>query len=342
MSAKTDLSVPHSTTSRSLLRLFKDPLIWLIVLVFIVGIITSPYFLTPLNLANAIRNSAAIGLLSLGMTMVLLTGRIDLSVAATMVFSVIVGVTITTQIGAVLDERWIVRGNSFVGPPMLVIVITLLAGIGVGILNGIGVAYLKVASFIMTLVMLTALRGLSYIFTNGAPFYLKGATFDWIGDSVYLGMPTGFLIFLAALAVMLLFLKGTVAGSRFYAIGGNEIATMYAGIKTARYVVAAFAISGGCAALAGIVLTARLKSVEAPLGGGYELTAIAIAVIGGVSLAGGIGSPWRTFLATLLFALGLNLFGLWGVSTSYQNLIIGLVLIVAVGISSIRQRMKQD
>ncbi len=155
-------------------------------------------------------------------------------------------------------------------------------------------------------------------------------------------MPTGFLIFLAALAIMLFFLKKTVAGSRFFAIGGNEVATIYAGIKTARYVVVAFAISGGCAALAGIVLTARLKSVEAPLGSGYELTAIAIAVIGGVSLAGGTGSPWRTFLATVLFALGLNLFGLWGVSTSYQNLIIGLVLILAVGTSSIRQRMKQD
>lgn len=320
----------------------KDPLLWLIAAVVIVGALTSPYYLTPLNIGNALRNTAAIGLLSLGMTSVLLIGRIDLSVAATMIFSVIVGVVATVEIGDLLGERWLVRGNSFAGPPFLVIAITMLTGIAVGILNGIGVAYLKVASFVMTLVTLTALRGLNYILTNGHPYYLRGPTFDWIGDTVYFGLPTGFLIFMSSLALLLFFLKGTVAGSRFYAIGGNEVATLYAGIKTNRYVVLAFGISGACSALAGVVLTSRLKSVDAPLGSGYELTAIAIAVIGGVSLAGGIGSPVRAVLASVLFAASLNLLGLWGVSTWYQNLTIGLVLIIAVGISSIRQRMVEQ
>jgi len=324
---------------RRIPALLKDPLVWLIVAVIVVGALTSPYFLTPLNLANTMRNTAAIGLLSLGMTSVLLTGRIDLSVAATMVFSVILGVVVTVEIGALLGERWLVRGNQFAGPPLLVIAITLITGIIVGVLNGIGVAYLKVASFIMTLVTLTALRGWNYILTNGHPYYLRGPTFDWIGDSVYFGFPTGFLIFILVLIVLLVFLKGTVMGSRFYAIGGNEVATVYTGIKTNRYVVLAFAISGACSALAGVVLTSRLKSVDAPLGSGYELTAIAIAVIGGVSLAGGIGSPVRAMLAAILFAAVLNLFGIWGVSTWYQNLTIGLALILAVGISSVRRRI---
>lgn len=335
-------TISKTSVGQNLLTaLLRDPLVWLIVLIFIIGSLASPYFLTPLNLANAIRNTAAIGLLSLGMTMVLLTGRIDLSVAAIMIFSVIVGVVVTVEIGALLGERWLVRGNSFAGPPWLVIIITLLAGMIVGALNGLGVAYLKVASFIMTLVTLTALRGSNYILTNGHPYYLKGETFNWIGDSVYLGIPTGFLIFAATLAVMFCFLKYTVVGSRFYAIGGNEVATLYAGIKTGRYVVLAFTVSGLCSALAGIVLTARLKSVDAPLGAGYELTAIAIAVIGGVSLGGGTGSPWRTMLASILFAMGLNVLGLLGVGTWYQNLAIGLVLVIAVGISSYRKRLMQ-
>ncbi|GAB5471115.1 MAG: ribose ABC transporter permease [Rhodospirillales bacterium] len=325
-----------------LVRLLRDPLLWLIVAIVVIGAASSPYFLTPLNIANTIRNAAAIGLLSLGMTMVLLTGRIDLSVAATMVFSVIVGVVVTVEIGALLGERWLVRGNSFAGPPGLVIAVTLLTGLIVGIVNGIGVAYLKVASFIMTLVALTALRGLNYILTTGHPFYLKGETFNFIGDSVYFGIPTGFLIALVVLAVMLVFLRGTVAGRRFYAIGGNEYAALYAGIKTARYVVLAFAISGLCAAIAGVVLTSRLKSVDAPLASGYELTAIAIAVIAGVSLAGGVGSPLRALLASLAFAGALNLFGLWGVSTWYQNLAIGFVLLLAVGLSQARRRFLEQ
>ncbi len=334
-----DVIQPRKSRIPTLLR---DPLVWLIVAVVVVGSLTSPYFLTPLNLANTMRNTAAIGLLSLGMTSVLLTGRLDLSVAATMVFSVIVGVVVTVEIGALIGERWLVRGNQFAGPPMLVIAITIITGIIVGVLNGIGVAYLKVASFIMTLVTLTALRGLNFILTNGHPYYLRGPTFDWIGDSVYFGFPSGFLIFILVLFVLLVFLKGTVAGSRFYAIGGNEVAAFYTGIKTNRYVVLAFAISGGCSALAGVVLTSRLKSVDAPLGSGYELTAIAIAVIGGVSLSGGIGSPVRIVLAAILFAAVLNLFGIWGVSTWYQNLTIGLALIIAVGISSVRRRSMEQ
>ena len=333
---QSDTGTVHRSVANALLR---DPLLWLIVAVVLIGALTSPYYLTPLNIANTLRNTAAIGLLSLGMTSVLLTGRIDLSVAATMVFSVIVGVVVTVEIGALLGERWLVRGNSFAGPPGLVIMITMLTGIVVGVLNGIGVAYLKVASFIMTLVTLTALRGLNYILTNGHPYYLRGSTFDWIGDSVYFGVPTGFLIFISTLLVLLFFVTRTVTGSRFYAIGGNEVATLYTGIKTNRYVVLAFGISGACSALAGVVLTSRLKSVDAPLGSGYELTAIAIAVIGGVSLAGGVGSPLRAMLASVLFAATLNLLGLWGVSTWYQNLTIGMALIIAVGISSIRQRI---
>ncbi|MBL8583153.1 MAG: ABC transporter permease [Rhizobiaceae bacterium] len=318
--------------------LARDPIIWLIVAIFAVGALTSEYYLTALNLENLMRNIAVIGLLSLGMTVVLLTGRIDLSVAALMIFSIIVGVVVMAKLGPALGERWLVRGNTYAGPIVPVVLIALSTGAAVGAINGIGVAYFKVASFIMTLVTLTALRGFNYVLTNGHPYYLKSPFYSWIGDAKIGALPVSFLIFLAVLFVLMVFINGTVRGGRFYAIGGNEKAALYAGIKTQRYVVLAFVISGVCAAIAGIVFTARLKSVDAPLAAGYELTAIAIAVIGGTALSGGVGSPWRTLLGAVAFASGLNLLAIWGVGTWYQNLAIGVVLIVSVGLSKMSRR----
>ncbi|TIS61660.1 MAG: ABC transporter permease [Mesorhizobium sp.] len=321
--------------------LLRDPIIWLILLIFAVGALTSEYYLTALNIENLMRSIAVIGLLSLGMTVVLLTGRIDLSVAALMIFSVIVGVVVMAEIGPMLGSRWLVRGNTYAGPIVPVILIALATGIAVGALNGIGVAYFKVASFIMTLVSLTALRGFNYVLTNGHPYYLKAPVYSWIGDSKIVGIPISFVVFVLVLLALMGFINGSMRGGRFYAIGGNEKAALYAGIKTPRYVVLAYAISGLCAALAGIIFTARLKSVDAPLAAGYELTAIAIAVIGGTALAGGIGSPWRTLLGSIAFAAGLNLLAIWGVGTWYQNLAIGVVLILSVGLSKMSRKKTQ-
>ncbi|TGP24923.1 MULTISPECIES: ABC transporter permease [unclassified Mesorhizobium] len=334
-----ELSTPR--VAPFLQGLLRDPIIWLILLIFAVGALTSQYYLTALNIENLMRSIAVIGLLSLGMTVVLLTGRIDLSVAALMIFSVIVGVVVMAEIGPMLGSRWLVRGNTYAGPIVPVILIALATGIAVGALNGIGVAYLKVASFIMTLVSLTALRGFNYMLTNGHPYYLKAPFYSWIGDGKIVGIPVSFVVFVFVLLALIGFVNGSMRGGRFYAIGGNEKAALYAGIKTQRYVVLAYAISGLCAALAGIIFTARLKSVDAPLAAGYELTAIAIAVIGGTALAGGIGSPWRTLLGSVAFAAGLNLLAIWGVGTWYQNLAIGVVLIISVGLSKMSRKKTQ-
>lgn len=323
-------NAPRSFPGASLLR---DPLVLLIITIGVIGMATSPYYFTAANLDNLMRSISIIGLLSLGVTVVILTGRIDLSCAAVMVFSVILAVVAIDTLGGWLGQRWMVRGNSFVGPAGAMIAVTILSGLVAGILNGIGVAWLKVSSFIMTLVMLTALRGLSYVLTNGHPYYLQSPAISWIGESTLAGIPFSFIIFLLALLGLMWFLGRTTVGRRLYAIGGNEKAAAYAGIKTSRYVVLAFAISGAYAALAGVLFTARLKSVDAPLAAGYELTAIAIAVIGGTVLSGGIGSPWRTLLGSLAFAGGLNLLAIWGVGSWYQNLAVGIALLIAVGLS---------
>ena len=319
-------------------RIVKEPTLWLILAILILGAATSPHYLSALNIQNLLRNAALVGLLATGMTFVLITGRIDLSVAANMVFSVIIGVVITAWIGHELGLRWIVKGNTFAGSPLLFIVISLATGVAVGAINGIGVAYMKVASFIMTLVSLTALRGLSYLATNGAPFYLKGSFFNWMSDALWLGVPVSFVLLVLLVMLAQAFLSRTVAGNRLFAIGGNETATLYSGIKTNRYIVAAFALSGLFATVAGLVFTARLKSVEAALAQGYELTAIAIAVIGGIALGGGTGSLWRVLAAAVIFSAGLNLLAIWGVPTWYQNLTIGTVLILAVGLARLHRK----
>ena len=322
-------------------RALRDPLVLLIIGIVLAGSLTSPYYFTLHNFDTLFRSIAVIGLLSLGVTVVMLTGRIDLSVAAVMVFSVIAAVVATKAVGEAVGARWLVRGNSFVGPSGMVIALTLLTGTLAGLINGIGVAWLKVSSFIMTLVALTALRGGNYILTNGHPYYLQSPGIGWIGDATVLGIPFSFVVFLLVLLALALLIGATAFGRRIYAIGGNEKAAAYAGLKTDRVVILAFAISGLCAAIAGVLFTARLKSVDAPLASGYELTAIAIAVIGGTALSGGIGSPWRTLLGAVAFAAGLNLLSIWGVGTWYQNLAIGLALLVAVGLSpSSRQRIR--
>jgi ribose/xylose/arabinose/galactoside ABC-type transport system permease subunit len=144
------------------------------------------------------------------------------------------------------------------------------------------------------------------------------------------GLPFSTVFYLGATLVAGLVLKYTIIGRRLYAIGGDEKTARYAGINVDKWIILAFVVSGVCAALAGILFTARLGSVDAPLGVGYELTAIAIAVIGGTSLSGGRGSPYGTLLGGMVLAASLNLLNVWGVGTWYQNLVVGGVLIAAV------------
>ncbi len=333
MSSPADQMRVQTSPVVGVIRIAFDPLVLLIVAIVVLGSLTSEYYLTMRNLETLLRFMAIIGLLSLGVTIVMLTGRIDLSVAATMVFSVILAVVLTKMLGVWIGERWVVRGNSFVGPSGVVFVATLIAGSLIGLINGIGVAYFKVSSFIMTLVTLTALRGGNFILTDGHPYYLQTDAVRWVGNTSTYGIPFSFVVFLAVLILLAWLMAKTDFGRHIYAIGGNEKAAIFAGLKTNRIVVVAFVISGLCSAIAGILFTSRLASVDAPLASGYELTAIAIAVIGGTALSGGVGSPWRTLLAAVAFAAGLNLLSIWGVGTWYQNLAVGLTLLVAVGLS---------
>lgn len=307
-----------------------NPLIWLLAVIIALGVATSPVFLGQANLANLLRNAAVVGLLATGFSMVLLTGRIDLSIAAVMVFSMIAGVLLTTEIGRLAGLRWMVRGNTFAGPAPLAIALCVLVGALVGLLNGVGSVSLKIASFIFTLITMTALRGTGYLLTNGAPVYYSDGLMRWLGEAAIVGLPVGFILYGIVTLIMQYVLSSTTFGSRLLAIGGNEKAARYSGINTGVIIVAAFVISGVCSALAGVLFTARLMSVEPALAQGYELIAITIAVIGGISLSGGAGSILNVLLSAVTFSAGLNLLAIWGVATWYQNLAIGIALIVTV------------
>lgn len=319
-----------SPNASALRAVIAQPMLWLLVALLAAGAGSSEYFLTADNLGNLLRQLTVFGLLALGMTLVMLTGRIDLSVGATMVFSVIAAIELMTLVGGLFDMPMMGRSNTYIGPTAPLIALTLLMGALVGLVNGLGVAYGRVSPFIMTLVTLSALRGLSYVLSNGRPYYLRTEGYRWFGEAAFLGIPVVAFGLAAVFVVLAWLLHAHVAGKRIYAIGGDEKTARFAGVQVARWIVLMYVISGLCAALAGLAFTSRLTSADAPMGAGYELIAIAIAVLGGTSLAGGHGSPYRTLCAAMAFAVGLNLLVLHNVNAWHQDLIIGVVLILAV------------
>ncbi len=307
-----------------------NSLIAVFAVLVLIGALTSEYFLSPLNIANLLRSMAVPGLLAVGMTFVLLVARIDLSVGSLMIFVPILGVSVMDLCGDLLGFRVLVRGNSFVGSSAVLIGLALVTGPFIGFLSGLGVVYGRITAFIMTLAMMQALRGLNYVLTNGHAFYLQADTYTWIGKLSVFGVPFSFLVFLLATVIAGIILKYTVVGQRLRAIGGDEKAAQLAGVNTRFWIITTFVVCGFFAALAGVLFTSRLQSVDAPLAVGFELTAIAMAVVGGVSLAGGRGSPYRAFLGALVISTMINVFSMWGLSTWYQNIAMGAIVILVV------------
>lgn len=310
------------------------------VVMLMIGTATSEYFLTSLNITNLLRSMAVPGILALGMTFVLLVARIDLSVAALMIFAPIVGVSVMEFVGEIFDFRVIFRGNSYTGSAAALVIIALLTGPAIGLINGLAVTFGRITSFIMTLAMMQALRGLNYVLTNGHAYYLQVPGFTWIGKLDVFGVPFSALVYILMTIAATLILRYSLVGRRLMAIGGDEHAARLSGINTRYWVIFTFVVCGFCAGLAGVLFTSRLQSVDAPLALGFELTAIAFAVVGGVSLAGGKGSPYRAFLGALVISTMLNIFNMWGLNTWYQNISTGAIVILVVMINQITHRRK--
>ena len=291
------------------------PLIGLILFVVIVSMI-NPRFLTAANFLNVLRQTSINSVIAIGMTFVILTGGIDLSVGSVLAFT---GALCASLLGSGLGA-----------------VPAVLSAIGAGFLlgacSGFFVAYARLQPFIVTLISMTFLRGATLVFTNGRPIPARGGEelFEALGGGSILNVPVPIIV------MVILFTAGQMLLSRFrfgryvYAIGGNEEAARLSGIDTARVKTLVYGLSGALAALAGVIVTSRLGSAQPTAGTGYELDAIAAVVLGGASLAGGSGRVSGTALGVLIMGVLGNALNLLNVTSYYQMMIQAAVILAAV------------
>lgn len=295
-----------------------------LIILCVVMTILKPRFLNPLNIRNILRLSSINGLLAVGMTFVCLTGGIDLSVGAVMGCA---GMYSAYFAQASMELPW------FAGVAV---------GIGMGLLigafNGICIAYLKVPAFVGTLGAMTIAKGLTFILTNAKPIPNLSDSFKYIGGGMIAGVvPIPIIIFAVILVICFLLLYKTRYGRYVIAVGGNIKAARVSGINVKRIIASVYLLSGVLAALAGIIMTARVTSGVTSTGDGYETDAIAMVVIGGTSLAGGKGRLWGTIVGILMMICLSNGLDMLGVTAYYQMIVKGFVVIAAVmldGLSS--------
>lgn len=274
----------------------------------------SERFLTSANLINILRQATINGIISVGMTLVILTGGIDLSVGSVLALSVTIGASLMKQ-----------------GQPVGVAVLAALAiGTLLGMVNGLMISRARIPPFIATLGMLTVARGLTLMYTQGQPITGLPPSFRWIGTGVVGGIPVPIILTLLVFAAGWVFLSRTKYGAQIYLMGDNPTAARLAGVPTARMTVLVYAISGFCAALAGLVLVARLDSAQPIIGQGYEFNAIAAVVVGGTSFAGGEGGLGGTLLGTLLIETLNNGLNLLNVSPLWEQVVKGVVIALAL------------
>lgn len=291
------------------------PLLALIVLVVAVSIM-NPNFLSPNNLMNLLRQVAANGFIAFGMTFVILTGGIDLSVGSTLALS------------SAFSAGMMASGL----PPLVAVVTGLLIGAFLGAVNGFLISKGKMAPFIATLATMTIYRGATLVYTNGNPITGLGDSFffSFLGRGYLFGIPFPVILMFIAFLVLYLLLHKTAFGRKTYAIGGNEKAAFIAGVKIDKIKIFIYSISGLMASISGMIITSRLNSAQPTAGQSYEMDAIASVVLGGTSLSGGRGSLFGTLVGALIIGTLNNGLNLLGVSSFYQQIVKGIVIVIAV------------
>ena len=291
------------------------------VLVLIALSVLSPEFRKGRNLVNLVRQTSVHGIMAVGMTFVVLTAGIDLSVGSVLALAGVV-------CAALEHAGW---------PLALVISATLLLGAAAGLVNGLLITLGKVTPFVVTLGTMSAARGLAHIYTGGEPISGFGTAFRFLGSGHVMGLPVPILLFAATAAAAAIALNATVLGRYIYAIGGNEEAARLCGVRVRLYKAAAYGICGLTSALAAIVLTSRLNAGESIAGTGYELDVIASVVIGGTSLMGGRGTMGGTVVGALLIGAVNNGMNLLLISPYYQLVVKGTIIVAAVLLDRLRE-----
>ena len=288
----------------------------LIILMAVITIINSN-FLTANNLLNLLLQVTSNALIAFGMTFVILTGGIDLSVGSILALS------------SALTAGLLGSGM----PVTLAILISLILGCILGMMNGLLISYGKLAPFIVTLATMTIFRGATLVYTNGNPI-TKGLSdtflFQFLGQGYIVGIPFPVIIMFIVFIVLYVLLHKTAFGKSVYAIGGNEKAAYISGVKLNKVKIIIYSISGIMASISGMIITSRLSSAQPTAGASYEMDAIAAVVLGGTSLSGGKGRILGTLIGALIIGVLNNGLNIIGVSAFWQQVVKGVVILIAV------------
>ena len=289
--------------------------LFLLILVATIFTLLSDRFLTVSNLTNIALQTSVVAIATIGMTLTMLTAGIDLSVGS------------IAALSGALVAGFMMRNN--ISMP-LAIALGIAIGSSLGAINGILTVYGKLPPFVSTLAMLGVARGFTLVYTEGRPISGLDKTFTFLGSGHLGPVPMPVVIWIAVLLILFFILKYTNFGLYIYAIGGNEETARLAGIPTNRIKVIVYALSGALASITGILLTARLWSAQPQMAAGLELDAIAASVLGGVSLFGGVGSVVGASIGALIVGMLGNGLDLLRVPSYYQQVIKGVVFILAV------------
>ena len=295
--------------------------------------VSNEFFLTPGNISNVLLQTSINGVLAIGMTFVILTGGIDLSVGSVVALAGIVSASFATT-----SSTAAIYGAPY--PVAIPLAVGVAVGVACGALSGLIVSYFSVPAFVTTLGMLSAARGLTLIYGGGRPVPALTPEFRWIGTGHVLGIPAPVVILAVVFGLAWWILARTRFGRYIYAVGGNAHAAKTSGIDVVRIRFAVYVISAGLAGLAGMLLSARTGSALPQAGIAYELDAIAAVVIGGTSLAGGMGRVSGTLIGALLIGVMNNGLDLMGVESYYQQVIKGFLIVAAVMLD--QSKNKQD
>nr|MCM0167391.1 ribose ABC transporter permease [Paeniclostridium ghonii] len=301
---------------KSILLKYKS-LVGLLLLIVVVSIL-SPSFLSSRNILNILRQTSVNAIIAAGMTFVILTGGIDLSVGSVLALSGAFAASILAS------------GQSIV----VAVIAAIVCGAVVGFLNGFVIAKGKLQPFIATLATMTILRGVTLVFTDGKPITLGSndlaMAFGKIGGGTLLGIPSPVIITILVFVACYYILNKTKMGRYTYALGGNEEATKLSGLNTDKIKIWVYTISGILSSIAGIIITSRLYSAQPTAGTGYELDAIAAVVLGGTKLTGGKGKITGTIIGALIIGVLSNALNILDVSSYYQMMVKGIVILIAV------------
>ena len=270
-----------------------------------------PSFITPGNLVNILKQASINGILAFGMMFVIVAGGFDMSVGSTVAF--------TGILAAMLGQ-----GDY---PLIVPLIVAMLAGLAVGVVNGVGVAVGNLPPFIMTL---GTVRGLALLISNGKPVIGISAGYKAVAASSFCGIPMLAVFLAIIIAICSFVLSKTVYGRRVYACGGNLLAARVSGINTTRIRISTFAIAGLLAGLCGFLMTSRVTIGQPTAAESYEMDAITACVVGGVSMSGGVGKPWGVVAGCLLITVIANGLDIMGVSSHWQKIVKGVIIVLAV------------